>query len=117
MAIFRPEIPDSRERHHTASAMFPIRGRLVRLATSPRTAASGHIEGAIWLSLDDFKDSIPEVDHQVPIAVLCKGGYRSLIACSLLQRAGFRNVANVIGGFSAWEKAQLPFVTESAIAV
>jgi glyoxylase-like metal-dependent hydrolase (beta-lactamase superfamily II) len=78
---------------------------------------AGHIEGAIWLSLDDFKDSIPEVDHQVPIAVLCKGGYRSLIACSLLQRAGFRNVANVIGGFSAWEKAQLPFVTESAIAV
>jgi len=78
---------------------------------------AGHIEGAIWRSLDDFKDSMPEVDHQVPIAVLCKGGYRSLIACSLLQRAGFRNVANVIGGFSAWEKAQLPFVTESALAV
>jgi|CZKD01.1.fsa_nt_gi hydroxyacylglutathione hydrolase len=76
---------------------------------------AGHIEGAIWLSLDDFKDSVPQINPSVPIAVLCKGGYRSLIACSFLQRAGFRNVANVIGGFSAWEKAQLPFVTESAI--
>jgi hydroxyacylglutathione hydrolase len=78
---------------------------------------AGHIEGAIWLSLDDLKDSVPKINPGAPIAVLCKGGYRSLIACSLLQRAGFRNVANVIGGFGAWEKAQLPFVTESVLAV
>ena len=29
--------------------------------------------------------------------VHCKGGYRSLIACSLLQRAGFKTVTNVFG--------------------
>ena len=40
-------------------------------------------------------------------AVHCKGGYRSMIACSLLQRAGY-NVINVIGGFDAWEEAQMP---------
>ena len=78
---------------------------------------AGHIEGAIWMSLDEFKDSLPQIHPGTPIAVLCKGGYRSLIACSLLRRAGFQNVANVIGGFTAWEKAQLPFVTESAVAV
>jgi len=77
---------------------------------------AGHIEGAIWLSLDDFKDSAPEMNRMSPIAVLCKGGYRSLIACSLLQRAGFKNVSNVAGGWVAWEKAHLPIVTEPAIA-
>jgi len=40
-----------------------------------------------------------------------------LIACSLLQRAGFENVTNVVGGFTVWEKAKLPFVTELPVAV
>jgi glyoxylase-like metal-dependent hydrolase (beta-lactamase superfamily II) len=78
---------------------------------------AGHIEGATWLALDDFRDSMPEMNPRAPIAVLCKGGYRSLIACSLLQRAGFQNVTNVTGGWVAWEKARLPIVTEPALAV
>jgi hydroxyacylglutathione hydrolase len=51
----------------------------------------------------------------LPIAVHCKGGYRSMIACSLLQRAGFRNVINVMGGFDAWQQANLPVVTEKPV--
>ncbi|MGA7374968.1 MAG: MBL fold metallo-hydrolase, partial [Candidatus Sulfotelmatobacter sp.] len=47
----------------------------------------GHIEGASWWPLDNFKVAPPEIDRTVPIAVHCKGGYRSMIACSLLQRA------------------------------
>jgi len=77
---------------------------------------AGHIEGAAWLALDDFKSSLPDIDRRAPIAILCKGGYRSLIAGSLLQRAAFENVTNVTGGFVAWEKAKLPFVTESPVA-
>jgi len=38
----------------------------------------------------------------------CKGGYRSAIACSLLERAGFENVINVMGGFDAWLACNLP---------
>jgi len=34
-----------------------------------------------------------------------------MIAASLLQRAGFRTVINVSGGFDAWQQAQLPVVT------
>jgi rhodanese-related sulfurtransferase len=77
---------------------------------------AGHIEGATWAPLDDFKGALPEIDRKAPIAVICKGGYRSLIACSLLQRAGFGNVTNVKGGFATWEKARLPFVTEAVVA-
>jgi hydroxyacylglutathione hydrolase len=78
---------------------------------------AGHVEAAGWYPLEDFKMFLPAMDRNAPIAVLCKGGYRSMIACSLLRREGFRNVTNVIGGFDAWEKARLPFVIEVPIAV
>jgi hydroxyacylglutathione hydrolase len=76
---------------------------------------AGHIAGATWWPLDNFKVAPPEIDHDVPIAVHCKGGYRSMIACSLLQRAGFQNVVNVVGGFDAWEQAKLPVATERPV--
>jgi hydroxyacylglutathione hydrolase len=76
---------------------------------------AGHIEGAAWWPLDNFKVSPPEIDRDRPIAVHCKSGYRSMIACSLLQRAGFRNVSNVIGGFDAWQQTKLPVQTEAPV--
>lgn len=69
---------------------------------------SGHIEGAEWFPLDNFKISAPELDPSAPVAVHCQGGYRSMIACSLLQRAGVQNILNVVGGFDAWRQAGLP---------
>jgi hydroxyacylglutathione hydrolase len=76
---------------------------------------AGHIEGAAWWPLDHFKVSTPEVDRDAPIAVHCKSGYRSAIACSLLLRAGFKNVNNISGGFDAWQQANLPFVIEKPV--
>jgi len=78
---------------------------------------AGHIEGGFWWPLDNFKVSPPEIDRDVPIAVHCKSGYRSIIACSLLQRAGFQNVVNVSGGFDAWAQAKLPAVVEKPVGV
>jgi len=76
---------------------------------------AGHIEGATWWPLDNFRVSPPEIDHDAPIAVHCKGGYRSLIASSLLQRAGFRDVVNVVGGFDAWQAAKLPLASAKPV--
>lgn len=76
---------------------------------------AGHIAGATWWPLDNFKVAPPEVDRDLPIAVHCKGGYRSMIACSLLQRAGFQNVVNIVGGFDAWQEAKLPAVMEKPV--
>jgi rhodanese-related sulfurtransferase len=72
---------------------------------------AGHIEGATWWPLDNFRVSAPEIDHDAPLAVHCKSGYRSMIASSLLERAGFHHVLNVSGGFDAWQVAKLPIVT------
>jgi hydroxyacylglutathione hydrolase len=76
---------------------------------------AGHIGGATWWPLDNFNVSPPEIDRNLPIAVHCKSGYRSMIACSLLQRAGFRDVTNVIGGFDAWQQTKLPVQSETAV--
>ena len=76
---------------------------------------AGHIAGASWWPLDNFKVAPPEVDRNFPIAVHCQGGYRSMIACSLLQRAGFQNVINVVGGFDAWKQAKLPVVIDKPV--
>ena len=78
---------------------------------------AGHIEGATWWPLDNFRVSPPELDHDAPVAVHCKGGYRSMIATSLLQRAGFKHVINVTGGIDAWQQAQLPTVSAKPVGV
>jgi glyoxylase-like metal-dependent hydrolase (beta-lactamase superfamily II)/rhodanese-related sulfurtransferase len=72
---------------------------------------AGHIEGATWWPLDNFKVAPPEIDRDAPLAVHCKSGYRSIIASSLLERAGFHHVCNVAGGLDAWQQAKLPVVT------
>jgi hydroxyacylglutathione hydrolase len=72
---------------------------------------AGHLEGATWWPLDNFKVAPPEIDRDAPLAVHCKSGYRSIIASSLLERAGFHHVLNVAGGFDAWQQAKLPVVT------
>jgi glyoxylase-like metal-dependent hydrolase (beta-lactamase superfamily II)/rhodanese-related sulfurtransferase len=76
---------------------------------------AAHIEGANWWPLDNFRVAAPEIDHEAPIAVHCKGGYRSMIACSLLQRAGFKHVTNLVGGMDAWQEAKLPVVNTKPV--
>jgi len=73
---------------------------------------AGHIAQAKLQALDTFPQSLPKIDASRTVAVHCKGGYRSMIACGLLERAGHRNIVNVRGGFDAWHAAGLPEVTE-----
>lgn len=74
----------------------------------------GHIEGAVLKPLNQLTRTLDNLDPQRPVAVHCKSGYRSSIATSLLQRAGFSQVINVTGGFDAWKAAGLPVATPDA---
>jgi hydroxyacylglutathione hydrolase len=58
------------------------------------------------------KKLFPNFDTDRPVVVHCQGGYRSAIAASLLERAGFSMVVNVIGGFDAWKLQNLPVETQ-----
>jgi glyoxylase-like metal-dependent hydrolase (beta-lactamase superfamily II)/rhodanese-related sulfurtransferase len=68
----------------------------------------GHIAGAVLKPLPSLVASLEGLDRDKTVAVHCKSGYRSSIATSLLQREGFRDVVNVIGGFDAWRACGLP---------
>jgi hydroxyacylglutathione hydrolase len=72
--------------------------------------SGGVIETSLCIPLGKLKSRTAEPDREKLLVVHCKGGYRSSIATSILRRAGFRNVANLIGGFDAWKAAGLPYV-------
>jgi len=76
---------------------------------------AGRIADAAWWPLDRFNGALPLANENLPIAVHCKSGYRSMIACSLLQRAGFQNVINVVGGLDGWQQAGLPVVSGTPV--
>jgi glyoxylase-like metal-dependent hydrolase (beta-lactamase superfamily II)/rhodanese-related sulfurtransferase len=63
--------------------------------------ADGHIKGAINIPLQDLADpiSMANLEEQFNLYVHCGGGYRSIIASSLLKRQGIHNVRNVTGGW------------------
>jgi rhodanese-related sulfurtransferase len=54
------------------------------------------------LPLDEMKNPInfSDFDENQNIYVHCQGGYRSIIASSLLKRQGIQNIRNVIGGYN-----------------
>lgn len=67
-----------------------------------------HIEGATNIIGGNLPMRAEELgDKSQPIAVICGGGYRSSVGTSVLKRAGFTNVMNVVGGMSAWNKLGL----------
>lgn len=73
---------------------------------------AGHIANARLFPLDRFSAQLPAPDKTLPLVVHCKSGYRSMIACSLLKKAGYESVTNLAGGFDAWELAKLPISRE-----
>src|SRR5215467_11220674 len=77
---------------------------------------AGHAESATLYPLDRFREALPEVAKNARMAVHCKSGYRSMIACSLLRRAGYEDVTNVSGGFDAWEQSGLAVVKETPVS-
>ena len=70
--------------------------------------SSGHIDGAIHIHGGLLQSRSVELEYDRPTLVVCGSGYRASIAASFLQRQGFSDVANVLGGMTAWKAADLP---------
>jgi hydroxyacylglutathione hydrolase len=80
----------------------------------PGEYTAGHVPGAASRPLDRLERELEGLDPFRPTAVICAGGYRSSAATSLLERHGFRELANVIGGTSAWVGAGYEVETPAA---
>ncbi|HEX7038203.1 MAG TPA: MBL fold metallo-hydrolase [Pseudomonadales bacterium] len=71
---------------------------------------SGHIPGAEHVYVGYLRDRLNglRIDPQRPVAVTCGVGHRAGIAVSVLLRAGFTDVRNLLGGMTAWKNLGLP---------
>ncbi len=74
----------------------------------PQEWVDGHIEGARHITGAELPQRLKEVPKDRPVAVVCGSGYRSSVSSSLLASRGYKNIANVLGGMSAWKLAELP---------
>jgi hydroxyacylglutathione hydrolase len=77
-----------------------------------------HIDEAYSRPLAYINDWIKDINPAEHFYLHCEGGYRSMIAASLLQARGYRNFTEVEGGFSAISKTHLPktdFVCQSKV--
>ena len=68
----------------------------------PGEVQTAAMDGSVRIPLGQLAARTNELDKSKLTIVHCKGGYRSSIATSILRRAGFRDVANLTGGFDAW---------------
>jgi hydroxyacylglutathione hydrolase len=68
----------------------------------PAEYADGHVKDAMNIPLNEMTDvvNIANLEEEQNIYVHCAGGYRSVIAASLIKRQGVHNIRNVVGGWN-----------------
>ncbi|MFM2376113.1 MAG: hypothetical protein RLZZ165_1210, partial [Bacteroidota bacterium] len=74
----------------------------------PSEYAAGHISGARHMELDGLASKIATLHQNQKYVVNCQGGYRSMVAASILKAHGIHQVINVTGGFAAICKTSTP---------
>ena len=78
----------------------------------PGEYSSAHIANVPNLPLDFINDHVADFPSQKTTYLHCAGGYRSMIAASILKARGFHNMIDVIGGFGQIKNTSLPIVTQ-----
>ena len=73
----------------------------------PDEFESGHVKGAENIALDTINDNMSGLSKNETLYVHCAGGYRSMIAASILKSRGFDDVVNIEGGFGAISKTEV----------
>ena len=66
--------------------------------------SEGHIEGALNLDIYDkqFSIELDKLDKTKPVYVYCKSGGRSSNASEIMKEKGFKEVYNLVGGYSGY---------------
>lgn len=91
-----------------AESLKSRRRPLVLDVRAPGEWSSARIAGSLNIPLDRLPGRTGELPPGRPVVVHCQGGYRSAVAAGLLERAGVKTVADLVGGIAAWQAAGFP---------
>ncbi len=69
---------------------------------NPGETAAGVIPGALLIPLGALPTSVGDLDPAVRTVLYCHSGVRSAVGASWLRAQGFQDVADVVGGYTAW---------------
>ncbi|MBX7109951.1 MAG: MBL fold metallo-hydrolase [Chitinophagales bacterium] len=69
---------------------------------------NGHVEGAVNVVLQQFDEQLSKLADKEDLYIHCQAGYRSMIAASLLKRNGIHSLKNILGGWQAIAKTDIP---------
>jgi rhodanese-related sulfurtransferase len=104
--VDRPDLAVTAARltaHDVATWTADVPGVQLVDVRNPGETEAGIVPGAHLIPLATLLDRLNELDRAQPTVVYCAGGYRSSVAASTLRAHGFTTVADIIGGYGAWE--------------
>lgn len=74
---------------------------------TPEEFASGHIPGAVNISVDELAQRLNEIPQDKPVVLYCRSGNRSNQAAQILERAGYTQIYD-LGGIITWVQQGYP---------
>ena len=88
-----------------------LAGATVIDCREPDEHAQGAIPGAVYIPRGFLESRIEKhvADRAAPIVIYCASGNRSLFAVRSLQEMGYTNARSLVGGFSGYKRAGLPW--------
>ncbi len=77
--------------------------------------AAGHIAGSLHIPYGELARRLDELPRERAIATICKGGKRSGLAASVLQREGFETIHVARGGVGTWQQEGRPVESDAEV--
>ncbi len=74
-------------------------------------AEAGYVKDATVIPLAELQENLESLNTETPLMVHCAGGYRSMVAASLLKRNGYNNITNVHGGWGKIKTTDVQIAT------
>ena len=87
---------------------FRYTDNMVLDVRNPDEWVSGFVAGAKLIELCKLEQKVKELDREKNIYIYCAGGYRSMVAASVLKRLGYKNIYNIAGGIKKIQKTPIP---------